>query len=96
MFFFFFEIKRGTVCRVISGRDEGKLVVAHQVHFEMLWCYENKPVKYRINRKGEQVIEFDPACVTMPYSPDELEVTNEIPLQDGGWGLTYRRSRMWL
>ncbi|MGG1673300.1 hypothetical protein ACIFOE_22215 [Paenibacillus sp. NRS-1783] len=82
------------VCRVQDGRHEGKTVVVHQIIHRMIWCYDNRPVKYRINRKGEKVIEFDPACILSLYSPESLEVTNEIPLQDGGWGASYRHARM--
>lgn len=94
MIFFFYsrEIEPGTVYRVLNGhRNAGKSVVMHQVQEDMLWCYENRPVTYRVNRKGDRVIDFDPACITSPYSPDYLEETNEIPLQDEGWGAAYRR-----
>lgn len=104
-FFFFFEedrerYKPGTVCRVIGDeRKEGMEVVIHQVYSRpnglSLWCYENKPVRYRINQRGEKVIDFDPACVMSPYSPENLELTEEIPVQDGGWGARYRHGRTW-
>ncbi|MOA48737.1 hypothetical protein D3C78_1715230 [compost metagenome] len=76
---------------MVSGRDEGKKVVVHQIVGNALWCYENRPVKYRINRNGDKVIEFDPACVMSPYSPNNLEITNEVPVQTDGWGESYRR-----
>jgi hypothetical protein len=96
MFFFFGDerYKPGTVCRVISGRSEGKKVVIHQVLSESIWCYDNRPVTHRINRRGERVIEFDPACVMSPYSISELEITNDIPVQEDGWGAKYRRERL--
>ncbi|WP_144940155.1 hypothetical protein [Paenibacillus sp. 32O-W] len=95
MFFFFFDDDRvkyqpGTVCRVV-GRDEGKTVVIHQISEDTLWCYENRPVRHRINRQGVKVIDFDPACILSPYGYDVLEITNEIPLQTDGWGAKYRR-----
>ncbi len=69
------------------------MIVVHQVTSDMLWCYDNKPVKYKTNRNGDKVIEFDPACFMSPYSAEDLEITNDIPLQDGGWGATYRNSK---
>jgi len=93
MFFFFFTdhiFKPGDVCRVSTGFYIEKMVVVHQVSKEIIWCYENRPVKYKINRKGERVIDFDPACVMSPYTPESLEITNEVPLQTGGWGARYR------
>lgn len=98
MFFFFFfndqEYKPGMVCRVVRGWEKDKKVVIHQVRSHpdglSLWCYENKPVTYRINGKGNKVIEFDPACVMSPYSPSDLEITAEVPLQTDGWGAMYR------
>lgn len=94
LFFYFEEFKPGIVCRLKNGIDKGKMVVVQQIQDDMLWCYDNRPVKYRTNRKGQKVIDFDPACVTAPYSPSSLEITNEIPLQDGGWGASYRKARM--
>lgn len=97
MFLFFFDgFKRGMVCRVVHSRhgDDGKKVVIHQINGDMFWCYENRPVSYRTNRKGEKVIDFDPACFLTPYSSDALETTNDIPLQTDGWGAVYRRNRM--
>lgn len=79
------------VCRVVRGRDEGKKVVIHQIHEEMLWCYDNRHVEYRTNRNGDKVIDFDPACVMSPYSPENLEITDEVPVQDGCWGALYCR-----
>lgn len=95
MFFFFDNegYKPGTVCRV-SGRSEGKKVVIHQVLSGSIWCYDNRPVTHRINRNGERVIEFDPACVMSPYSIKDLVITNDIPVQEDGWGAKYRRERL--
>lgn len=100
MFFFFFldesRLKPGTVCRVL-GRDEGKTVVVHKVYSLpdglSLWCYENRPVRYRINRSGDKVVDFDPACILSPYRIEDLVITDEVPVQDGGWGASYRRGR---
>ncbi|KEQ25556.1 hypothetical protein ET33_02210 [Paenibacillus tyrfis] len=72
---------------------EGKQVVVHQITDGALWCYENKPVRYRVNKRGDRVIDFDPACILSPYSPENLIVTDDIPLQDGGWGAKYRHER---
>ncbi|MNO15497.1 hypothetical protein D3C76_51630 [compost metagenome] len=97
MFFFFGtdRYKPGTVCRVTSvRRGIDKKVVIHQVLGESFWCYDNRPVTHRINRSGKRIIDFDPACVLTPYNVDELEVTNDIPLQDDGWGAKYRRERL--
>ncbi|RXZ84610.1 hypothetical protein EBB07_00920 [Paenibacillaceae bacterium] len=102
MFFFFFfeieEIQPGTVCRVKEGvwrRTPGLLVVVENKAGEnSYWAYENRPVRHRINRKGDRVLDFDPACCQTIYSHDDLEVTNEIPLQVDGWGAEYRWKRL--
>lgn len=98
MFFFIFDnewYKPGTVCLVTSSRNEGKKVVIDKVHSDSrFWCYDNRPVTHRINRSGQRVIDFDPACVTSSYGIDELEITNDIPLQSDGWGAKYRRERL--
>lgn len=88
MFFFFYdsEFRRGQVCEIIKNdpRREtmpklfpdriGKRVVIDEVMDNHLWCYDDKPVQYRINNKGRKVVEFDPSCVTTPYRCDELMV----------------------
>ncbi|GBF73077.1 hypothetical protein PA598K_01362 [Paenibacillus sp. 598K] len=99
-FFFFFEeeaIKPGTVCRVKCrfGISPDKLVVVDkQAGGDSYWAYDNRPVRYRINRKGVRVVESDPACIQTIYSAEDLEPTNEIPLQEDGWGAKYRRARL--
>ncbi|KUP24903.1 hypothetical protein AWJ19_03175 [Paenibacillus sp. DMB5] len=101
MFFFFAEtaqFRRGLVCRVTTGSSTDKMVVVQHVSVSdgetTLWCYENKPVTRRINHKGISVIDFDPACVTSPFSPRFLEITDELPLQNDGWGARYRREAL--
>lgn len=99
-FFFFFDsakelFKPGTVCRIKGQKDNEPSVVVHQVYTLpdgiSLWCYQNRPVTYKLNRKKQKVIDFDPACIMSPYSPEDLIITNEPVLQDGGWGASYRR-----
>lgn len=106
MFFFFFfdreKIRPGTVCKVSNSRNGPDFtVVVHQAGYKMqhgdediLWAYENKPVRFRINNRGKTVIEFDPACVLSAYRYEDLIPTNEIPLQTAGWGAEYRFGRM--
>lgn len=94
MFFFFEQFKPGVVCNVISGRNIGEQVVIHQIFEGILWCYDNRPVTFRTNRKGDRIVDFDPACVTSCYSAEQLEITNEIPVQKEGWGVRHYYNRM--
>lgn len=65
-----------------------------KVDEDMLWCYENKPVTRRLNSRGKSVIDVDPACFTTLYKREMLDITNEIPKQDDGWGAEYRNKRL--
>ncbi|MEK3824447.1 hypothetical protein [Paenibacillus sp. FSL K6-1558] len=95
LFFYFEEFKPGMVCRVV-GSPDNKMVVVHKVFEDMLWCYDNRPVEYKLNSKKQRVIAFDPACVMSPYPASCLEITPLIPMQEDGWGASYRHKRMWL
>lgn len=85
-FFFFFEtFQVGQRCEVISVHHEvfnhliGTKVIIARVspEFRSAWTYEDKPVTYRTNRKGEKVIDYDPKCIQTPYSWDELRIIRE-------------------
>jgi hypothetical protein len=39
-----------------------------------VWAHDDKPVRYRINKQGRQVIDYDPKCVQSLYSFDQLKV----------------------
>ncbi|MDM5278819.1 hypothetical protein QUF95_15580 [Paenibacillus silvae] len=94
LFFYFEEFKRGMVCRVNRGLNEGLTVVVDKVDEDMLWCYENKPVTHRLNSRGKWVIDVDPACFTSLYKRDMLNITNQVPKQTDGWGASYRNARL--
>ena len=96
---FYDDIEPGTVCRAKCrlGISPDKMVVVDKKAGEdSYWAYDNRPVRYRINRKGVRVVESDPACIQTIYSAEYLEPTNDIPLQEDGWGAKYRRERLWL
>lgn len=38
---------------------------------------QDKPIRYRINRRGTQVVDFDPTCVRTFYNIDQLKLLED-------------------
>lgn len=83
MFFFYFEpnqFQSGQVCEIVSvhhpafEKNIGQRIVITKVITEsrMVWAYEARRPKYRQNRNGRWVTEFNPRCVESIYSFDQL------------------------
>lgn len=61
----------GQVCTIVGVhhfcfvRDIGKRVVIVKVSpdFNSVWAHDDRPIRYRTNRQGRQVIDFDPRCI---------------------------------
>lgn len=80
------EFKKGQLCEIIQNdprhytmpklfKDrigEQVIISAVQDNSHFVWAYEAKPIRYRINRLGNRVVDFDPRCVTTPYNKDDL------------------------
>ncbi|KKO51979.1 hypothetical protein XI25_21100 [Paenibacillus sp. DMB20] len=85
MFFFFEQFMSGQVCEIIKNDPRhgtmpklfpdriGERIVIAKIVGDYAWCHDDKPVKYRINKNGKRVVEFDPRCVTSPYPLDQLK-----------------------
>ncbi|HAN4197876.1 TPA: protein klcB [Escherichia coli] len=56
----------GTIVKIVTIYDSG-CVEAH----------EDKPIRYRINRRGTQVVDFDPTCVRTFYNVDQLKLLED-------------------
>jgi hypothetical protein len=56
--------------------ENGKIVIVSRFSSDpnMVWAYEDKPARYRKNRAGRRVMDFDPRCIESPYSLDELRI----------------------
>ncbi|MFP4976361.1 hypothetical protein ACE6ED_13240 [Paenibacillus sp. CN-4] len=39
-----------------------------------VWAYVAKPHRYRTNRNGSRVCEYDPSCMTSPYKVEWLQL----------------------
>ncbi|ASS66392.1 MULTISPECIES: hypothetical protein [unclassified Paenibacillus] len=99
MFFLFTndEIKPGSLCEFIRNDPRhatmpnlypdriGMRVVVVSVQGEWAWCYDDRPVTYRINRRGQRVVDFDPRGNTTPYQVDELSVLEAVPVSKRSW-----------
>lgn len=87
MFFYFepAEFHVGQACKIVEVNHHtfsdrvGRNVIITKVMEEdrMVFAQEAKPIKYRVNRRGRTVTEFDPRCVETIYSFDELEAIPE-------------------
>lgn len=53
----------GTIVKIVTIYDTGSVQ-----------AYEDKPVRYRINRRGDRVVDFDPTCIRTFYSVDQLRL----------------------
>lgn len=53
----------GTIVKIVTIYDTGNVQ-----------AYEDKPVRYRINRRGDRVVDFDPTCIRSFYSVDQLKL----------------------
>jgi hypothetical protein len=87
--FFFFERDRddesisvGAKCKIVAvhmplfSDSLGRRVVIAEVDrkMRMVWAYDDKPIRYKLNRQGTRVIDFNPRCILSCYSFDQLEV----------------------
>jgi len=77
------EIRRfelGQRCQVISvhhpvfEKDIGKFVIITKLspYSSQVWAHDDEPTKYRINRNGRRVVQYDPKSVHSIYSFDQL------------------------
>jgi len=75
-------VGRGTRCRVVSvhhpalEQEIGKVIVVTEVchKTQTVWGHLDEPVRYRINRLGRRVVDYDPRQITGPYGMGRLEV----------------------
>lgn len=82
------EIRRfepGQRCEIISvhhpvfEKDIGKFVIITKLspHSSQVWAHDDEPIKYRINRNGRRVVEYNPKSVHSIYSFDQLRPVND-------------------
>lgn len=75
------DIRPGSRCRIIRVHHPcfnhrlGQAVIVVSIFDENnVLVYDDKPFTYRINRKGERVVDRDPRCIREFIGPDELEL----------------------
>lgn len=73
--------ERGQRCEIVTSRfpaDIGKRIVVTRVNLEFrsVWAHDDKPIRYRINRNGRKVVDYDPRCIETGYGFDQLKVLN--------------------
>jgi hypothetical protein len=39
-----------------------------------VWAHDDKPPRFRINRNGRRVTDYDPRCIQTIYSFEQLRV----------------------
>ncbi len=74
------RFKKGQRCQIISvhhhvfEKEVGKFVIIFKVssNSSQVWAYEDAVVKFRINRNGRKVVEYDPKTVLSLYNFDQL------------------------
>lgn len=76
------EFKIGIKCVIMEvhhicfSRDIGKVIVVAKICHgsRQVWAYEDKPITYRINRRGQKVVYSDPKCIQSIYGMDSLRI----------------------
>jgi hypothetical protein len=72
----------GQRCEIIAVQsahkeaDIGKRIVIVKVNpdFRSVWAHDDKPVKYRTNRNGRRVTDYDPRCIQSVYGFEQLRI----------------------
>lgn len=73
----------GQRCEVATSRfpsDVGRRIVVTKVNrdFRSVWAHDDKPIRYRTNRNGRRVVDYDPRCVESIYGFEQLKIlTNQ-------------------
>jgi hypothetical protein len=89
-FFFFdqIEFRPGQRCEIVKNdprhitmpllfpdRIGEKVIISTGTkHSDYVWAHDFRPVTYRTNSRGREVVEFDPRCVISPFPKDSLRV----------------------
>lgn len=76
------DFQPGMRCRIVSvhhpcfSSDVGKIIVVTKVSSStrQVWAHDDKPVKYRINRNGQCVTDYDPRCIQSLYGFEQLRL----------------------
>ncbi len=76
------DFEPGQRCRIVSvhhecfRKDLGKIVVVKAVNldFNSVWAHDDKPVTYRINARGNRVVNSDPTCNQTIYGMISLRI----------------------
>lgn len=74
----------GQRCEIVSvhhpvfAKEIGKQIIITKVSqgTRQVWAHDDKPPKYRINRNGNCVIDYDPRCIQSIYGFDNLRILN--------------------
>lgn len=74
--------RAGARCEVVSvhhhvfKREIGKKIIITKVSHDtrQVWAHDDRPPRYRINRNGRRVTEYDPHCVQSCYGFDQLRI----------------------
>ena len=62
----------------LFAKEIGKQIIITRVSqgTRQVWAHDDKPLKYRINRNGNRVIDYDPRCIQAIYGFDNLRILN--------------------
>ncbi|EBU8392560.1 klcB [Salmonella enterica subsp. enterica serovar Typhimurium] len=72
----------GARCEVVSvhhhvfKKEIGKKIIITKVSHDtrQVWAHDDRPARYRTNRNGRRVTEYDPRCVESCYGFDQLRI----------------------
>ena len=75
----------GQRCEIVSvhhpvfAKEIGKQIIITRVSQDtrQVSAHDDKPLRYRINRNGHRVIDYDPRCIQTIYGFDNLRILNK-------------------
>lgn len=78
------EFYPGARCEVtkvkhpVLDKNIGNIVKIDTIYESgMVLAHDDKPIRYRYNSRGRQVVEYDPACIKTIYHADDLRLLEE-------------------
>jgi len=78
-------------CEISKQEETQKLAVSECAFLKVnpdfcsVWAHDDKPVKYRTNRNGRRVVDYDPRCIQTLYGIEQLRIVDP---EDGTPGFT--------
>lgn len=58
----------------VFQKEIGQSVIVVSVHGEQVWTHKDDPIRYRKNRSGRRVVDYDPKCIQSIHAAASLRL----------------------